>query len=256
MTRLAGAHVVVTGGSEGIGLETARLARDRGARVSIVSRSPDKLAAAQREVDVATAVADVTDEPALHEALRGLGPCDVLVAAAGGAEPARLLEADTAALLRQVELNLLGALHAVRGVLPGMLAAGRGHVVLVSSAAALTGVYGYGGYGPAKAGLRNLAEVLRAEHPELTVAVAYPPDTLTPGFARENLSKPAETAAVSALVKPVTAEHVARALVDGVERDRLTITADPATALLARLPLVAGPVARASMRRAVRRSRS
>jgi 3-dehydrosphinganine reductase len=137
-----------------------------------------------------------------------------------------------------------------------MREARRGHVVLVSSAAALTGVYGYGGYGPAKAGLRNLAEVLVAEHPWLTVSVAYPPDTLTPGFARENRTKPPETAAVSALVKPVSAEHVARALVDGVERDRRTITADPATALLARLPLVAAPVARASMRRAVRRSRA
>lgn len=256
MTRLAGAHVLVTGGSEGIGLETARLALARGARVSLVSRSVDKLTAAKAELgEVATAAADVTDEAALHAAVRALGPCDVLVASAGGAVPARLLEADTADLRASLELNLLGALHAVRAVLPGMLAAGRGHVVLVSSAAALVGVYGYGGYGPAKAGLRNLAEVLAAEHPELVVSVAYPPDTLTPGFARENLSKPAETAAVSALVTPVTAEHVARALLDGVERDRRTITADPATALLARLPLVAGPVARASMRRAVRRSR-
>jgi hypothetical protein len=41
------------------------------------------------------------------------------------------------------------------------------------------------------------------------VGVAYPPDTLTPGFARENLTKPPETAAVSALVKPVSAAHVA-----------------------------------------------
>jgi 3-dehydrosphinganine reductase len=255
MTRLAGAHLVIPGGSEGIGLATARLAVARGARVSVLGRSRDKLAAAQREVDVATAPADVTDEPALHEALRALGPCDVLVACAGGAEPARLLEADTASLRRQVDLNLLGALHAVRGVLPAMRERGRGHVVLVSSTAALLGVYGYGAYGPAKAGLRNLAEVLRAEHPWLTVAVAYPPDTTTPGFARENETKPPETAAVSALVKPVSAEHVARAVVDGIERDRRTITADPGTALLARLPGLVAPVARASMRRAVRRSR-
>lgn len=252
MTRLRGARVLVTGGSEGIGLETARLALARGARVTLLARSPDKLAAAAHGLgDVATVAADVTDEPSL----RDLPPCDVLVASAGGAEPGRLLELETEALLRQVQLNLLGALHAVRAVLPGMLAAGGGHVVLLSSTAGLCGVYGYGAYGPAKAALRNLAEVVEAEHPQIRVSVVYPPDTLTPGFARENRTKPPETAAVSALVKPVPAERVARAIVDGIERDRRTITADPATALLARLPTLAGPVARRSMRRAVRRSR-
>jgi 3-dehydrosphinganine reductase len=134
-----------------------------------------------------------------------------------------------------------------------MLEAGRGHVVLVSSAAALCGVFGYGGYGPAKAALRNLAEVIEAEHPTIRVAVAYPPDTLTPGFERENLTKPRETAAVSAMVKPLSAERVARSIVDGIEKDRRTITADASTALLARGTSVISPVVRAAMRRTVRK---
>lgn len=258
MTRLAGAAAIVTGGSEGIGLETARLLLGRGAQVSIVSRSEDKLAAARESLGgaVRTAAADVTDEAGLRAALHGLGRCDVLVAAAGGAEPGRLATADTSALRRQMDLNHFGAVHAVRAVLPGMLAARSGHVVLVSSTAGLVGVFGYGGYSPAKAALRAFAEVLEAEHLEdgIRVSVAYPPDTRTPGFARENGTKPAETAAVSAMVKPVEAERVARAIVAGVERDRRTITADRGTALLAGAnPLL--PVVRAAMRRAVRRSR-
>ena len=187
MTSLAGAHVVVTGGSEGIGLETARLLLARGARVSVVSRSADKLATARADLgDVTTASADVTDAAALRTALQRLGPVDVLVAAAGGAEPEHFLALTDDALRRQMDLNYFGAVNACRAVLPGMLAAGRGHLVLVSSAAALCGVFGYGGYGPAKAALRNLAEVLEAEHPAIRVAVAYPPDTLTPGFEREH----------------------------------------------------------------------
>jgi len=254
VTSLAGAHVLVTGGSEGIGLETARLLLERGSRVSLLSRSADKLAAARASLgDVTTASADVTDEPALRAAVEALGPVDVLVAAAGGAEPQHFLDLTPDALRRQMDLNYFGALNAVRAVLPGMLAAGRGHVVLVSSAAALCGVFGYGGYGPAKAALRNLAEVLEAEHPAVRVAVAYPPDTLTPGFERENLTKPRETAAVSAMVKPLPPERVARSIVTGIERNRRTITADASTALLARGTSVVAPGVRAVMRRTVRR---
>ncbi len=220
MTTLADAHVVVTGGAEGIGLETARLLLARGARVSLVSRSPDKLAAAQ--------------------------------ASLGG----DLAQQHTALLRRQMELNYFGAVHAVRAVLPGMLAAGRGHVVLFSSAAGLTGVFGYAGYSPAKAALRAFAEVLEAEHADdgLRVSVAYPPDTLTPGFARENATKPAETAAVSAMVKPISAQRMAQALVDGIEKDRRTITADRGTALLAGGNVLL-PAVRADTRRVVRRAR-
>ena len=182
---------------------------------------------------------------------------DVLVAAAGGAEPGHLLELSSASLLEAYALNLLGSAHAARAVLPSMLARGGGHVVLVSSVAGLVGVFGYGGYGPAKAALRNLAEVLEAEHGDagLRVSVVYPPDTLTPGFERENRTKPAETAAVSALVPPVTADRVARALVRGIERDRRTITADLGSAVLARATSVVAPVVRVQMRRAVRRAR-
>ena len=254
MTSLAGAHVVVTGGSEGIGLETARLLLTRGARVSIISRSADKLATAQASLGaVTTAAADVTDEETLRDAIAGLGPVDVLVACAGAAEPGHFLALTPDTLRRQLDLNYFGAVNAVRCVLPAMLAAGRGHVVLVSSAAALCGVFGYGGYSPAKAALRNLAEVLAAEHPAVRFAVAYQPDTLTPGFERENRTKPRETVAVSAMAKPVTPERVARAILAGIEKDRRTITADPATALLARGNSVVAPAVRAAMRRTVRK---
>lgn len=262
MTRLSGAHVLITGGSEGIGLATAALLLERGARVSLLSRSPDKLAAARASLarPVEVEPADVTDPAGLARAVEALvarcGPVDVLVAAAGGAEAGHFASLAPDVLHRQMDLNYFGAVHAVREVLPAMLARGRGHVVLVSSVAGLVGVFGYGGYGPAKAALRNLAEVLEAEHGEvLTVAVAYPPDTTTPGFARENLTKPAETAAVSAMVAPVSAEQVARALVRGIERGARTITADTGSAALARAASVLAPAVRASMRRTVRRVR-
>lgn len=259
MTAFAGAHVVITGGSEGIGLETARLALARGASVSIVSRSAEKLAAANDSLGgrAATAAADVTDATALGRALALLSPCDVLIACAGAAEPGRFEQLDDATFRAQMELNYFGTLNAVRVVTPSMRERGRGHIVLVASTAALIGVFGYSAYAPTKFAVRGLAETL---HGELTahgivVSIVYPPDTETPGFARENLTKPPETAAISAAIKPVPPERVAAAIVRGIERDRLEITADPQTRVLLRAGGLVTPLVRRSMARAVRRSR-
>lgn len=258
MTRLQDAHVLVTGGSEGIGLETARLCLSAGAHVTVLSRSPDKLAAAAHSLSapacLRTVSADVTDADALTTQVSGLPPVDVLIAAAGGAVPGHFDALDTDALREQYELNYLGTVHAVRTVLPVMLERRHGHLVLVSSAAALIGVFGYGAYSPAKAAVRNLAEVLDAEYADrgIRVAVAYPPDTLTPGFEREAVAKPSQTQAVSAMVAPLTPQRVAAAIVRGIEKDRRVITADRTTAALARATSLVAPLARMSMRRVVR----
>src|SRR5262249_8667240 len=139
---------------------------------------------------------------------------------------------------------------------PSMIERHRGHIVTVASTAALVGVFGYSAYAPAKYAVRGLAETLRPELAPhgIVVACAYPPDTDTPGLARENETQPRETHAVSAAIKPKSAAHVGRAIVRGIERDREVITADLQTALLARLPSIAVPVARRSIDRAVRKA--
>src|SRR4051812_14181875 len=103
MTQLAGAHVLVTGGSSGIGLATAARCLDRGAVVSIVARDADRLAAAREQLSdrspgarVAAASADVADASALTRAIDELvgerGPVDVLVTSAGEAYPGHFAE--------------------------------------------------------------------------------------------------------------------------------------------------------------------
>jgi 3-dehydrosphinganine reductase len=268
MTRLRDAHVLVTGGSSGIGLETARQALARGARVSIVARDTDRLAGAlddlEREVGdrtrVAAEPADVTDRDHLEAAMTLLiaqfGPVDVLVTCAGAARPGHFERLASTIFEEQMALDYFGTLHAIRSVVPSMIERHHGHLLLVSSTAGIIGVYGYSAYSPAKFAVRGLAETLRAElKPHgIVVSCAYPPDTDTPGLARENVEKPEATARISAAVKVRPAASVARAMVRGVERDRLVITADPGTAVLTRAAGMLGPYLRTSFDRHVRRA--
>jgi 3-dehydrosphinganine reductase len=268
MTRLDGVHVLVTGGSSGIGLATARRVLERGARVSLVARDAERLASAEDVLEsavgdptrVAAEPADVTDPEQLARALGLLtaqfGPVDVLVANAGSATPGHFTELTLDVFRDQMELNYFGVLHSVRAVVPEMIERRSGHLVLVSSAAGVVGVYGCSAYSPTKFAVRGLAETLRAELKPfgIVVACALPPDTDTPGLARENESKPAATASFSETVKVRSADAVAAAIVRGIERDRLVITADPSTRLLARTAGLLGPVVRRTMDRHVRRA--
>lgn len=264
MTVIAGSHVLVTGGSQGIGLTTAQACLERGARVSIVARDRDRLVDAQRLLggSAAIAAADVTDASALQAAIDMVsvvnGPCDILVTAAGRAEPGYFLDLDPEVFRRQMELNYLGTLYAVRAVLPGMVARERGHLVVVSSVSGLIGVFGYGAYTPTKFAVRGLGEALDSEFRTrgIVTSIVYPPDTDTPGFHRENLSKPAETVHLSAGIAPVSAEQVAASVVHGVERNRMHITAEWQSGLIARSGDLHGPLVRAAMRRRLRTGRS
>src|SRR4051794_34429098 len=103
-SHFAGRHVLVTGGSMGIGLATARRLVDLGAAVTLVARRPEPLAAAADELArrrpdarVRTLELDVSDEAAVGDAIpRVLAeqPLDVLVNGAGIATPAEFVDAD------------------------------------------------------------------------------------------------------------------------------------------------------------------
>src|SRR5262249_13793368 len=154
--------------SSGIGLETARVAVERGARVSLIARDATRLAAAAADVGAgATASADAADASGLRGAIDTLvaqvGPCDVLVTSAGSSPAGYFEQVDEGVLRDQMDVAFFGTLHAVRAVVPAMIGRGRGHVVTISSTAGLIGVFGYTAYAPAKFAVRGLAETLRVE---------------------------------------------------------------------------------------------
>jgi NAD(P)-dependent dehydrogenase (short-subunit alcohol dehydrogenase family) len=166
MTELAGKVVIVTGASRGIGEAAAAALAGAGASVMLTARDGARAAEVARRISddggkAAATACDVADYGAVERLVRDtrdrLGPIDSLVNNAGVIEPiAMIAEADPAEWARSVQINLAGAFNAVRGVLPGMLAAGRGTIVNLSSGAAHRPLEGWSAYCAAKAGLAML----------------------------------------------------------------------------------------------------
>ena len=263
---LQGAHVLVTGGSSGIGLETARLAVGRGARVSLIARRADvlddaagQLRAAGGQVAVAAAdVADVGQVGVAVSTLTGaLGAVDVVICSAGQARPGYFEQLDPDLFRQMMDVNYFGTVNVVRAVVPAMIERRSGSVVGVSSAAGLVGVFGYTAYAPTKFAVRGFLESLRGEllpH-GIHVGCSFPPDTDTPQLADENRYKPKETKAISGTIKPLSAERVARSIVEGIEKERFMIIPDASTRGLAKIAGLAPGLVSRVMDRSVRKVR-
>jgi len=237
-------HVIVTGGSSGIGRALVRRLADRGARVSIVALADADLERVGEEhagMSVTTRAADVGVEAEVQSAVAAAvdeyGPCDLLITSAGIARPGHFLELDSDQFERQMRVNYFGTLHAVRAVAPAMVEARRGSIVTISSAAGLLGVFGYSAYGATKYAVRGLCDVLRTElKPHgIYAACVFPADVDTPQFAGEQAYLPAETRAISGTVKPIAADKAAAAILRGIDKRRTYIFTDPATAVIERI---------------------
>lgn len=236
-------HVIITGGSSGIGAALARLHLARGSKVSLIARDAarlDEAAARLAEAGRAPAVfaADVSDRTALEGAIEEAealsGPCDLLVTSAGIAHPGYFAALSQDDFRTQMDVNFFGTVNAVRAVLAGMRRRGRGRIVIISSGAALIGLYGYTAYGASKSALVGFAESLAAETAGSGVGIhiAFPPDTDTPQLAAERRLKPAEARALDGIGGEWSADRVARAIARGVDAGRFAIYLGPRIAFL------------------------
>ncbi len=242
-----GAHVVVTGGSSGIGEATALAAARRRARVTLIARDVDGLDEAAKRIRtaapgavVAMVSADVADREAVTAALdratADRGPVDVLVCSAGITRPGRFLELDDDVFRSMMEVDYFGTLWPVRHVAPSMVERRCGSIIGLSSAAGLVGVYGYSAYGAAKFAVRGLFESLRTELVpyEVHVGCVFPPDVDTPMLTGEEAHKPPETRAIAGAIKALSAEQVAQSIMAGIDARRAEIYPDMQTRALAR----------------------
>jgi len=208
----AGATVIVTGASRGIGRAVAAAATDRGARVGAIARTPTEGFASQ--------CADVGDRAQVDAAVaaleRELGPTDILVANAGIGLYGPFLDATIEEIERLVQVNYLGTVYAVKAVLPGMVERRRGHIVVVSSVAGRFGAPFEAAYAATKFAQVGLAEALSVELSASGVGVSL----IDPAIVDTSFFEARGHAYDRPFPRPIPASRVADAVIRAVERDR------------------------------------
>ncbi|KAG5898109.1 hypothetical protein JTB14_027466 [Gonioctena quinquepunctata] len=226
---IRGKHVVITGGSSGIGKSVAIVAAQEGAHVTIIARNLDKLEKARDEimrccindaqiisrisVDVSN-YEDIKDE--MFKLEERISPIFMLVNCAGVAICGRVEDFTEREVKRLFDANFLGTFYPVKVILPKFKQRKEGIIVLTGSQVSLMGMYGYSIYSSFKFALRGFAESLYMESKSygITVTLALPPDTDTPGYELENRSKPIETKLISAAATLAQPDEVAKNMMD------------------------------------------
>jgi len=227
---LRGKVVLITGGARGIGFETGRLARERGASVALVDLDAEVVEESAKVLggDSIGVAADVTDleqmEAAVAKIVERLGRGDVVIASAGITPPKTTARAiDPAVWEKVVEVNVLGVFNTVKAAVEQVIA-NRGHMVLIASVYAhVNGVLNTS-YAVSKAGVEALGRALRSElEPHgASAGVAYfgyvETDLINEVFGDELADRFREKIAPSFLTQKMPVRQVAEALIDGIGR--------------------------------------
>lgn len=226
--KLSDAHVVVTGASRGIGAALVRELHQRyGARISMVARSAAPLESLSLETGAAAFPADLaasTDQAALIDRIEAAaGPIDVLInnAALGGV--GAFLDMPLQASREHLNANLIAPMELSRAVLPGMIARGRGTIVMVSSLAGEIAMRNAAPYAASKAGLSlfssNLQRELKDTQINVMLTVLGEVDTSILDAVRADPVM-SEAAKRIGKLRALTPQEVASGLCKAIEKDR------------------------------------
>jgi len=167
MDRLKGKHALITGGTSGIGLETARQFISEGARVAITGRNPATLESARTELGAGVLIipsdaSDVADQKRVAEAVhRAFQRLEILVVNAGIAELKPIEQWDEAGFDRNFAVNVKGPYFLIQALLP--IFANPACMVINASVNAHIGMPNTSVYGATKAALLSLARTLSGE---------------------------------------------------------------------------------------------
>uniref|UniRef100_A0A7N6BZM4 3-dehydrosphinganine reductase n=1 Tax=Anabas testudineus TaxID=64144 RepID=A0A7N6BZM4_ANATE len=241
--KLNGAHVVVTGGSSGIGKCIAIECYRQGAFITLVARNEAKLLQAKKEIEkfaindkqvVLCISVDVSsDYSQVESVIKQHFTPDSTIAKCWPYFHQKLME-----------VNYLGSVYPTRAVITTMKERRMGRIMFVSSQAGQVGLFGYTAYSPSKFALRGLAESLQMEIKpyNIYVTVAYPPDTDTPGLAEENKTKPLETKLISETSGVCQPDQVAKIIVRDAVQGNFNSSVGPDGYMLSALTCGMSPV--------------
>ncbi len=209
-------HIVITGGSRGIGAAAVRQFAARGDAVTFLYRAHEQAAAATAAATGAAAIrADVSDGEAVKAAFSQIGPVDVLVNCAGIAHQGLISQITPEQWDRMFAVNVRGIYHCVNAVLPSMLSRQDGSIVNISSIWGQVGASCEVCYSATKGAVIALTKALAKELGPSGIRV----NCVAPGVIETDMlqSIPRETldslAGETPLGRNGTPEDVARAVV-------------------------------------------
>lgn len=196
MNRLKEKNVLITGGTSGIGLATAKLFKDEGASLIVTGRDPEGLARAQQELGMETLVirSDASDisaiESLMEQARERFGTIDVLLLNAGAAKAAPIEHVSASLFDEIMDTNFKGVFFTIQKALP--LFSASASVIVTTSITNQLGSPNFSIYGASKAALRSVVKSLALELIErgIRVNAISPGPIATPIFDRFGL--PAE----------------------------------------------------------------
>jgi short-subunit dehydrogenase len=223
-----GRIALVSGASAGIGAATAVALGAKGCAVTLLARRRDKLDAVAERVRAAggrahAVAGDVTADDdvarAIAETVAIFGGLDLVVASAGAGFHGSLLDTSPDAMASLMDLNYMGTFLLAQQALPHLLRAPRANLVIVSSIVGRRGLGWGGAYAATKFAQVGLAESLRVElaGTPVRVSVVFPVSTDTE--FRETMAR-AQGFEIQGHGPKQSADHVARAIVHGIERGR------------------------------------
>jgi short-subunit dehydrogenase len=231
---------LITGASDGIGLETARLAAQSGAAVLMVARDAARLRAAADalagEIRPEIAAVDLSDAAALEGFLAGLDARgyvpDVLVNNAGAGASGAFVESDWTKLDAMIRLNVQALARLSAWAAKGMKARGHGSIVNLSAAVATRPTPYFAAYAATKAFVTNLSLAMYSELRGAGVHVA----AIHPPAVRTSFSDPAKADLRSTLVlklfPSVGPKTVARAVMSAVKHKRRSVIVGPVAGIV------------------------
>ena len=242
-------HIIITGGSSGVGRVLAGRLAERGAHMALIARDPEKLESVAAEVrsrageqqQIACFSCDVADagevETTFERISSVFGMPHMLINSAGILEEG-YFETHTMDDFRQVmDVNFFGTLHCIRAALPCMKTTGGGRIVNIASVAGLIGVFGYTAYCASKHAIVGLTAALRMElKPQnIRIHLVCPPEFDSPMVDAINADRTLENEKITHTIPVMTAEAVADAVIRGVEQNRFEIIPGVITKALTRL---------------------